>query len=243
MAELSGQSVVVTRPRVQAGTLVRLLAKRGAHVIERATIEVALRRDAETIARLASIGPDHCDALLVTSGNAAWALAEHCPRSGRSLPVYAVGAATAEALWRHGFSDVHVAKLATSEGLLEHLRTTLGQRLAGMRFLTPQSSRASDVLVEGLTAAKASVDIVVAYDTMPVLDGPPLPAGRIDWVTFTSPSAIDGFIRALALPKGARVACLGPTTAAAARNAGLIVHVTPSEPSLPALVDAIAAAG
>ena len=240
MAEhLKGARVLVTRPREQAGELTRLLSQRGAEVLLRPTIEVVLRDDKQTVERLAAITPATTDAVLITSGNAAQALAAHTTMAARAMPVFAVGTATADALRRHGFGDVRVGLEASAEGLLDYMRGTLGDHLAGMRFVAPQSSRAHDTLVTGLIASRSDVEIVIAYDTRSVRDGEPLPSGRIDWLTFTSPSAVDGFLDALKVPAGARVACLGKTTRDGARARGLKVDVTPQTPSLVGLVDAI----
>ncbi len=238
--DLIGVRIVVTRPRGQAGELSRLLAQRGALVVVRPTIEVVLRDDPQTIERLAAIAPATTDAVLVTSGNAARALAAYTTPAARGVPVFAVGSATADALRRHGFGDVRVGMVASGEGLLDYMRGTLGDRLAGMRVVSPQSSRAHDTLVSGLVASRAHVEIVTAYDTRIVRDGEPLPPEPIDWVTFTSPSAVEGFLAALRLPNGARVACLGATTRDAAQASGLQVDVVPRTPSLLGLVDAIA---
>jgi uroporphyrinogen-III synthase len=46
--------------------------------------------------------------------------------------------------------------------------------------------------------------------------------GDVDAVTFTSASTVRGFVNALGAAKGTpRVVCIGPVTAAAAREAGL----------------------
>ncbi|HSI04176.1 MAG TPA: uroporphyrinogen-III synthase, partial [Myxococcota bacterium] len=186
--------------------------------------------------------PATTDAVLVTSGNAAHALATYSTPAARAVPIFAVGSATADALRRQGFGDVRVGMVASGAGLLDYMRGTLGDRLAGMRLLAPQSSRAHDTLVSGLIASRAEVEIVTAYDTRVVRDGEPLPAEPIDWITFTSPSAVEGFLTALTLPRGARVACLGATTRDAAEAQGLRVTVVPRTPSLVGLVDAIAEA-
>lgn len=240
--QLKGVRVLVTRPRDQSAELTRLLEGRGADVILRPTIEVVLRDDSRTVARLAAITPATTDAVLITSGNAARALAAHATIAARAVPVFAVGSATADALRRHGFGDVRVGLEASAEGLLDYMRGTLGDHLPGMRFVAPQSSRAHDTLVSGLIASRSDVEVVTAYDTRTVRNGEPLPLGRIDWLTFTSPSAVDGFVEALKVPAGSRIACLGKTTRDGARARGLTVDVTPQMPSLMGLVDAIAEA-
>jgi uroporphyrinogen-III synthase len=94
------------------------------------------------------------------------------------------------------------------------------------------------------------VDEVVAYRTVPA----PPPPDRVlmvlerAWaVTFASPSAVDAYLRlrtcgGLRLPVPPVVACIGPTTAAAARAAGLAVAVEAPVPSADALVGALTGA-
>ena len=242
VTDLIGRRVVVTRPRAQAGELARLLSERGASVVLRPTIEVVLRDDEATVGKLARISKATTDAVLVTSTNAAQALAAHASPAARAVPVFAVGSATADALRRHGFGDVRVGMEASGEGLLDYMRGTLGDHLAGMRFVAPQSSRAHDALVRGLVASRAEVEVVPAYDTLVIRGGAPLPAEGVDWITFTSPSAVEGFLAELEMPAGARIACLGMTTREAADGRGLRVDVVAQPASLEGLVEAIARA-
>ena len=74
--------------------------------------------------------------------------------------------------------------------------------MRGRRFLVPRSDLARDVLPDGLRAAGAEVDAVVAYRNAPAevdrdwLRGE-LVAGRLDALTFASPSAARRFCEAL----------------------------------------------
>src|SRR5690606_3485943 len=103
----------------------------------------------------------------------------------------------------------------------------------------------------GLRALGANVEVVAAYTTVPA--DPPnakdvltqLANGQIHAVTFTSPSTVHGFARLWAVHgrEGAPfvVACIGPVTAAAARESGFPVHVTAAAYTVPGLVAALAA--
>ncbi|HWQ14841.1 MAG TPA: uroporphyrinogen-III synthase, partial [Roseiflexaceae bacterium] len=113
---------------------------------------------------------------------------------------------------------------------------------------------ARPTLAEGLRARGALVDTVMAYRTMP---GPgvaallgPLRAGQVDAVTFASPSAIryllDGLDAAGLAPDEARalltrvaLVAIGPTTAAALRDAGLPVAATADPHTAEGLVRAL----
>jgi len=75
---------------------------------------------------------------------------------------------------------------------------------------------------------------------LPLLEG-----GKIDIITFTSPSTVNHFLGIMGpgfrLPDGVRIACIGPVTADAARRAGLRVDILQERYTIPELVDAIAA--
>jgi uroporphyrinogen III methyltransferase/synthase len=110
---------------------------------------------------------------------------------------------------------------------------------------------ARELLPEQLRAQGAEVDVVPVYRTV----RPAVATDRlterlrdrtIDAVTFTSSSTVQNFLALFASPSDARrllgdvvVACIGPITAATAREAGLSVHVTAVQNTVPALVEAL----
>jgi len=124
----------------------------------------------------------------------------------------------------------------------------------GASVLVPRADIGRDVIAEGLRAAGAMITDVVAYRTVleeAQQDGGPdiyrmLLDGRIDVVTFTSPSAVRNFSeiygaeQTIDLLKNTVVAVIGPVTADAATLLGLDVGVVPAVATIPALVDAIA---
>ena len=116
---------------------------------------------------------------------------------------------------------------------------------AGDRVLLPRAESARPELVEGLRSCGAQVDEVTLYRAAVPAKAPAealddLRAGRIDIVTFTSSSTVrnlaamlDGDIECLQKPL---VACIGPITAATARELGLRVDVVASEHTVEGLV-------
>ena len=111
------------------------------------------------------------------------------------------------------------------------------------------------MIAEQLREAGAVVTEVVAYRTIledSQRDGDPdvygmLLEGRIDVVTFTSPSAVRNFAKIYGadqvadLLKSTVVATIGPVTADAARQLAIPVTIQPTTYTIPALVGAIAA--
>ena len=101
---------------------------------------------------------------------------------------------------------------------------------------------ARDVLPDGLRAAGWEVDVVDAYRTVPahLTDEQRSAAATADTVTFTSSSTVERYLELLgtdAVP--ATVACIGPITAATARERGLEVDVEAAEHSIAGLVAAL----
>ncbi len=113
----------------------------------------------------------------------------------------------------------------------------------GKRVLLPRSRQGRPELADGLRRAGAVVDDVAFYDTVAV------PAGvedaarltDVDAVVLTSPSAVASLVAAVG-PAGARrvrAVTIGPTTGAAARDAGLIVMAEAREQSPDGIVAAL----
>jgi uroporphyrinogen III methyltransferase/synthase len=242
---LAGLSVVVTRPRAQAGELISELAGAGAEVIVLPVMVVADPADPGPLAAAGRRAGDY-DWIVFTSANAVDRFVALLP-DGRALGgvrLAAVGSATAAALagW-HLRADL-VPGEATAEGLLADLPGP-GDRPG--RVLFPRGAEARDVLAPGLRAKGWSVDEVEAYRTVAAGEAEGVTADAVeaavgaDVVTFTSPSTVDRF---LALSGGRVppvVACIGPVTAEAVRKAGLVVDLEATEHSAGGLVAALIA--
>ena len=112
----------------------------------------------------------------------------------------------------------------------------------GAAILIPASSRAREELPAGLRALGAEVTRVAAYATV-------VPPGLgeavegclrdgFDAATFAAPSAVEAFASA-ALSPGLPAVVIGPTTEAAAREAGFRVLATASPSTAEGLVAAL----
>jgi uroporphyrinogen-III synthase len=199
------------------------------------------------------------DWLLFTSANGVRAFLARLRATGRDLPpsaalrVGAVGPATAAALAAAGRAPDLVPAEQTAGGLAAALGA-----VAGAAVLFPAADIARPDLADGLRERGARVDVVTAYRTLPAApeDGAALAgelrAGTIDAVTFTSPSTVRGFLAMVAhgrLDAAALVAsagrpaivCIGPTTAGAARAAGLPVAAVAATQSADGLLAALLA--
>lgn len=249
---LFGKRVLVTRTREQASELARMLEEAGAAPVELPAIALEPLADAdalrETFERLAAGGY----ALTVfTSANAVrlfFRLLREQRRDARSVVcrVAAIGPGTASALEAHGIVPDVVAETYTAEGLVEALRTEVP--LQGQRVLVPRSAEGRDALVEGIRAlGAAEVDDVALYRPAkpePDVEGlRALRSGEVDIVTFASSSSVrhlvellDGDVSPL---RGMTIACIGPITAQAVRDAGLEPTIVAREHTILGLVRAL----
>jgi uroporphyrinogen III methyltransferase / synthase len=167
-------------------------------------------------------------------------------RAFAGVRVAAVGPATAERLEQAGIrADARPAKFTTA-AMVETLAQ--GGRLAGQRILCPRSDIAPPDLIQGLAAAGAGVKEVAAYRTVPDDSGAAevraqLEAGAIHWLTFTSSSTAECFLRAVppetVKKSGVKIASIGPATSKAIRAAGLTVAVEAATSTAAGVVAAI----
>ena len=241
---LAGKRVLVTRPRHQAAALSDQLRQAGAIPVEFPVIEIVASTSAELDAALNQV--EKYDWLIFTSVNTVTIVAERLGEAG-SVQIAAIGDATAAALMERGFA----VDLVPDEFVAEAVLHSLFERgVAGKRFLLPRAEIARNILPDGLREAGAIVDVVAAYSTrLPeavdqnVVDA--ILGGEIDIVTVTSPSTVRNLLTFTGgdLPPEIVVACIGPITAEAAREAGLRVDIMASEYSMSGLVDALIQTG
>jgi uroporphyrinogen-III synthase len=243
---LAGRVVLVTRPGAQGAELARRLREFGADAIEAPTIVVeGPEPDGPLDEAVREAAGGRFAWLVFTSaaGVRAWfergdALGIGPPR-GRAA---AVGDATAEALRARGVRPALVPAAFTTAALGEAFPSGSG------RVLLARADLASADLEEAIRAKGWTPVRVEAYrvrnaDALPQEGLDALREGRVDAVTFTSPSTVEGFVRLAGAAHGPAVVCIGPVTAHAARAAGLEVAAVAdphtSEGLLRALVRAL----
>ena len=249
---LFGRGVVITRPEAQAETFADLLRAQGANVIPFPVIRVVPPE---------SWGPfdlalDRLETyhwILFTSANGVSSFFRRLRerdkdvRDLKGIRIATIGPATASAVERLGIRVDLVPEEFISEGVV---RVFSRENLKGCRILLPRAEEARDVIPAGLEKMGAKIDVVTVYRTLrsdrdaaELL--PLLSRGKVDVITFTSPSTVTHFLGIMGpgfrLPAGSRIACIGPVTADAARKAGLTVDILQERFTIPGLVDAIAA--
>ena len=250
-------SVLVTRPRDQAAEMVDRLTVLGAEAIEAPMIRIMPPHDPDPLLRAAA-NASAFDWIVFTSANAVESFMTAFLDGTRDIRALngprlcTVGSGTAERLARYGIKVDLIPDEFRAEAVVEAM--TRDGSIVGTSVLVPRADIGRDVIAEGLRVAGAMITDVVAYRTVleeAQQDGGPdiyrmLLDGRIDVVTFTSPSAVRNFSaiygaeQTIDLLKNTVVAAIGPVTADAATQVGLSVTVIPAVSTIPALVEAIA---
>ena len=239
---LAGHSVVVTRARASSSSLAELLEALGARVIEAPAIAIQPRQDLIDDERVGS----RWDWVVFGSQNAVDAFFEALLATGRdarslgATKIAAVGQATARALAARGLIADFIPSRGTSEVLASELES-----VSGARIFLPVSNLTNQRLADALRRRGALVEQIIAYDTVhQPLSGAVL--GDIlqaDAITFASGSAARNLRAALGeaqVRADARLISIGPEASKAVAGAFGRVDREAQEPSIDALVDAVA---
>ena len=257
---LRGRTVVVTRPRDQAGSFVEALRDQGARVLLAPAISFQPPRSwaalDRTLGRL-----DRYDALIFTSANGVGRFFARLRdrtidlRDLKGIEVIAIGPATAAAVEERGLRVAAVPEDYRAEGIIE----MLGQRnLRGARILIPRAEVARDLLPRMLRRRGAEVEVAPVYRAVPSRAGlteislSATGAASFTetrtisvWPTRATRNRVTSFARMFRDAGEARrikrvpVAVIGPITAATARRERFRVAVVPRVSTAPDLVRAI----
>ncbi len=142
---------------------------------------------------------------------------------------------TADAIRALGVEPSYVATRASDD-----IAAGLGE-LHGSRVLLPQADIANPALANELRGMGAEVDAVVAYRTVQV--EPPLwgilPLRIAHAVVLASGSAVRSLAAAGGAGDAALLVCIGPKTAAVAREVGLKVGIVADETTADGIIRAL----
>jgi uroporphyrinogen III methyltransferase/synthase len=249
---LWGQSVVVTRARQQASSLVEGLQKVGASVVECPTIRVEAFEETPVLdAEISLLMRNEWVVFTSTNGVA------HFFRKLDALnldarifgpaQVAAIGPATVAALKKRGIRPDFVPESSISENVAAGL---LERGAQGRRILVVRALEGREVLEERLREGGAEVTVAPVYRTLPDHSGvettrEKMERGEVNWVTFTSSSTVKNFVAAFGADwvkahRGTfKVAAIGPVTAETASGCGLEPDVVAAEASVESLAEAL----
>jgi len=232
--------LLVTRPEPDNARTAAALRARGHAVVLAPLLRIEAVPDAE-------LGAGPFAAVLLTSANAARAIAEHRRVAElRALPVLAVGRGSAAAARALGFADV-----VSAEGDAGDLVRLVSRRFAGVRapLLHPTGEdRARDVAAE-LAALGLGVRTVVVYraakaEALPAEAQTALDHGRLDGVLHFSRRSVENYLECAAGRLDRALApvhyCLSARAAEPLRAAGAADIRVAARPDEATLLDLVA---
>jgi uroporphyrinogen III methyltransferase/synthase len=246
---LFGKRVLITRQAPCSDEFAERLREAGAEPVLAPLIRIAPPEDAQAAATAVKAIGDF-DWVAFSSRNGVerfWQELESAQLDARALSgvrIAAIGPRTADALQTRGIKPDFVPSQYVSESVAEGL---LGRTDPGDRVLLFRAQEARDVLPDALREAGRIVTVVAAYRAVraPVPDLAHL-VESCDILTFTSAGIVRSFVAqlddAVAAARGKIVACIGPITAQAARDAGLEAAVIAEEFTTEGLARSLVAA-
>jgi uroporphyrinogen III methyltransferase/synthase len=240
---LFGRRIVVTRPREQAAELATRIEAAGGEAILCPTIRIQPIPEPN----LGGLARPY-DWVVFTSVNGVYSLLAVLRGQGRDLRalgsarIAAIGPETARAAEGAGlFVD-----FLPSRYVAEAVADEFPEAVAGRRILIPRARAARELLPEQWRAAGAEVDVVPVYESVPDTTGVSALRGQIeakavDAVTFTASSTVRNWQTLLpdVSMEGIKIVCIGPITAATARELGYRVDAVAERYDVAGLVAAL----
>jgi uroporphyrinogen III methyltransferase / synthase len=251
---LYGWKVLVPRTKDQAGAMSEQLRSHGAVPVEVPTIAVEPPRTPAQMERaVKGLVTGRYEWVVFTSVNAVRAVREKFEEFGLDARAFAgvkiacVGETTAAAVRAYGINaELVPSGEQSSEGLLADFPPFDEVLDPINRVLLPRADIATETLAAGLRERRWEIDDVTAYRTVRAAPPPAeirdaIKSGGFQAVCFTSSSTVRNLVGIAGKPHARTVvACIGPQTAATAREFGLRVDVLPDTATVPALIDALA---
>jgi uroporphyrinogen-III synthase len=161
--------LLLTRPEPDAERTAAALRERGHTVVVAPFMRIEVLTDAE-------IGAGPWAAILVTSANAALAIAAHRRKKAlERVPVFAVGERSAQAMREAGFADV-----SSAGGGVGDLAQLVGERIrpASSLLYLAGAERAGDLAAK-LASRRLAVQTAVVYRAVAIEDLPPAAADAL----------------------------------------------------------------
>lgn len=245
---LFGRRIVVTRTRHQAGGLTKQLSQLGADVIELPTIKITqptnllefgeLVQDCHTYDWIIFSSPNGVDAFFTM-----FYKLYNDARSIGGAKIACIGPGTADKVKSYHLAVDLMPDKYVAEGLVAKFKKD--ESIENLKVLWVRAEEARDVIAKELTKMGAIVDEALAYRTVPEREDNQSAIARMteegaDIITFTSSSTVDCFFDLkLELPKGIKIASIGPVTSQTLKARGLKIDIEAKEHSIPGLVAAI----
>jgi uroporphyrinogen-III synthase len=242
---LTNKHIIVTRAAHQAEKLVKILQDKGAVPLIYPCINIApLENNSELDSALRNL--ETYDWLILTSSNTILAL---CRRI-RVLEISVNWLQIKIAAVGHSTASVAESLFGVKPDFIptEHAGKALAETLPlqeNMHVFLPQSDVAGVETSEILQNRGIDVTVVAAYENIIGQDGANIPLyleeNRVDAITFTSGSTVEGFIQRIKplIAYDLPVACIGSSTAEVAQNYGFKNIIVPKKNTLKDMLEAL----
>ncbi|MEK6750827.1 MAG: uroporphyrinogen-III synthase [Chloroflexota bacterium] len=240
--------VLITRPRTKADEFAEKLRSAGFEPIFFPVIEI--QRIGNNVALERALEKLNCyEWVVFTSVNAVDIVFDEYSvfllKENTGVKFAAIGPKTAEALRKYSIEPDFVPEEYVAEAILPGLGD-----LQGKWVLLPRAEIARQMLPEAIANAGGIAHEIIVYQTLPAQvdeDGLSALKSGVDVITFTSASTVENFVAVtrqhnldpLNLPNNPLVACIGPITEQAAKEAGFQNLVVAKEYTTDGLIEAI----
>lgn len=251
---LFGKTVVITRDKAGNERLGSLLQKQAANVIDFPCILLQMQMDSPELKRAFREMSDY-EWVIFTSSHGVDFAFEAMGKIGKDSRAFGrakiacIGQPTAEALLRYGIRADFVPTEFTAKSLAEELSVRCDLRRNNILLL--RSAIATDELYDDLRRKGAAVEDMRIYTTAAITQpeagrndlSEQIAAGKVDWITFTSSSTVDGFFQNIPIDmvkqSPVKLASIGPETTKKLVLLNLTVHLEADTHTAEGLVEAM----
>ncbi len=237
---LNGKIVAITREEEEGEGIYQMLLERGAAPIYFPTIKTVDLQSGGVVLKPAAL--KKYDIIIITSRRGASKLLEYANYGKIRASVIAIGNETGRYLKENGIAPEYMPESSYSKDIVNGLND-----IKGKNILIINSAKAESKLSEDLIGRGGNVDRITPYTvTKPRVSSirkKSIMGYRFDFVTFASPSAVEGFISILGrrnarmVLSSGKVVCIGDTTSNKCTAEGIKVHMVSEEHTLSGIVD------
>lgn len=249
---LFGKTIIITRARAQASSLVSKLSKLGAYCVEIPTIKIQETKDKSHIKK-AIKNIKQYDWLIFTSVNGVKFFFKtlfakgYDTRTLGNLKCACIGPVTKKRLLDYGIVSDILPDSYVAESVINAFSNF---EIKNKKILLPRAKNARTILPKELTKIGAIVDEVIVYEAKPDISEKEklismLENNEIDIVTFTSSSTVSNFISLIKpkdcnrLMKNVVTASIGPITCDTAKSFGIKTDIQAKEYTIEGLVNSL----
>lgn len=249
---LKGKRVLVTREESQAQSLCAMISDHGGVPVLVPLLSFqrpGLDKWEDAAGKAKRL--DRFDWLVFTSRNGVHFFMELAKELGLSLEemprIAAIGKKTEKELLKHGLKAAFIPKSYVAEAFLPEFLEVVHE---GEAILIAKGDLARDYIYKGLCGQNIEAQEAVVYSNKPPKGADAqliqtLKEQAIDLFLFTSPSAVETFMRIMHKAgleesiAGKVIVTIGPVTKERAERLGLSVHVSPSEYTIEHMLEEI----